>query len=139
MTDTDYYRKEIDDVIASNRNDNGHTYTAKVKVFGRRDSKHLDVSVDALRNLADAMDTDRPPSLLPMMNGSRVLRADVRFDDRGVGSGVVLAERDGQFVTWRVYLHKGECRWLAETGDYSSNIERAEADYNERRGVTVTA
>jgi hypothetical protein len=129
----DYYRKEITDTI-----DGGVDDHFRVKVFGKVDSKHLNVTVDQLRNLADAMDETNPPSLLPLLNGARVIQADVEFDGRGVGNGYVIAEHDEQLVVWRVWLHKGQCRWLAETGDYCGavtvqNMHKAIANYNDRR------
>lgn len=135
---SDYYRSQITDVITAGVADDDHF---RVKVFGKRDSKFLAVNPDQLRCLADVLDETNPPTLLPLQNGHRVIRADTWFRPDGVGEGYVIAdvssESAHQFVTWHVYLHEGECRWLAEHGDYCSTIEKALVSFNERRGDAV--
>lgn len=132
----DYYRSEITDAINAGVRDDDHF---RVKVFANRDSRFLTVSADQLRCLADVMDETNPPTLLPLQNGHRVFRSDTWFRPDGVGEGYVIADVSGEsgheFVTWHVYLHEGECRWLAEHGDYCSTIESAIESFNERRGV----
>lgn len=136
MPKYDYYRTQIQDTIEAGVVEDDHF---RVKVFGKRDSKFMTINIDQMRCLADVMDETNPPSLLPLQNGHRVLRADVRFDSAGMGLGHVIADVSGEsaheFVVWTVYLHKGESRWLAENGDYCSTIEKARASFDDRRGV----
>lgn len=128
----DYYRRSITDVLAAGPMRGEDFY--RVRVLGHEDSKHLNISEDQLRVLADVMDETNPPSLLPMLNNSRVLAADVTFTADGIGTGYVLAQaRENEWVTWRVWLHKGQCRWLAEAGEYHSSFDLAMTDYHERR------
>lgn len=139
---SDYKRSEVEDVIKSGPS-GGPDYAFKVKAFGTQDSKHLSATRDQLRCLADVLDETNPPTLLPLANGHRVIRADVKSNTSGQfpHEGVVLADQgEGEherYVVWRVYLHRGECRWLAEHGEYSSNLDRAVRYYDRRRGVAV--
>lgn len=79
-------------------------------------------------------------SLIPLLNDSTVLRADLHTRDDDTGEGVVLAVTpDNQYVTWRVYRGLGEEKWLATGGEYfdhdthDRNLRDAIADYDERR------
>lgn len=136
----DYYRKEITDVIEAGPQKDEDFF--RVKVFGKTDSKHLNVTADQLRTLADAMDETNPPSLLPMHNGARVIRADVEDRVEGTAHGYAIAhltseESGHEYVVWAVSRRRNDCRWYADNGDYRSTIERATERFNERRGVTV--
>lgn len=76
-----------------------------------------------------------PKSIIPMKNGSAVLRADLSMHEpTGDVNGVVLAQWHDQFVTWQVSrtVVMGP-EFDAFWGHYFENFQDALASYNNRR------
>lgn len=81
-------------------------------------------------------------SLLPLVNGARVLAADVALEpDQHVTGFVLAAVQRGnladEYVTWHVDRAAGEAYFTAFWGNYFTSFADAKIDYNKRRAAFV--
>lgn len=77
-------------------------------------------------------------TILPLVNGARVLAADVALEIDQHCTGFVLAStREGEYVTWHVDRAAGEDAFTAFWGNYFTSYNDARIDYNKRRGAFI--
>lgn len=78
--------------------------------------------------MTDTSANSSVPSVIPMANGSRAIRAEIT----GL-RGTVLAEwRGGEYVTWRVERLPTDTEWHAFHGHYFQTYLAAERDFQTR-------